>query len=450
MKIIHYATNIYKNTGGLEKYVRDLAEFQSYEDEVIVAFSGKYKTTKKNKFKGKYIGRIKTIEIDGANPITLRGIAEPEDFMRRGDFQAYKEFFEKEKPDILHVHTLLGAQPEMFRAAKENYVKIIYTTHDYFGLCPKVNWVKNGTFCGEICGEQCGQCCKNGENAKDVLKRQLFDYMRGLKFFIRSVVVRDEKLSRIVSQYMMKEKKEVSDIRNQKSYVELRIFFMEMYKMVDYYHFNSCQTEEEFRKNINGIRGQVEYLFHQDILDRRKIRKMSGALKISFLGNPIEHKGFFLLKEVLDDLYYIEKKHFVLNLYVQLRQNDDDYIKYHNPYTYHELEKVMNEADLIVVPSVCKETFSFTVLEAISCGVPVLISTNVAAKEWCEAYGGLADVVSLDKESIKSRIRKYIDNRELLEIFNQIICEKNINFSYEDHVVQIRKIYKNLLRDNEE
>ena len=47
MKIIHYATNIYKNTGGLEKYVRDLAEFQSYEDEVIVAFSGKYKTTKK-------------------------------------------------------------------------------------------------------------------------------------------------------------------------------------------------------------------------------------------------------------------------------------------------------------------------------------------------------------------------------------------------------------------
>lgn len=51
MKIIHYATNIYKNTGGLEKYVRDLAEFQSYEDEVIVAFSGKYKTTKKTNLK---------------------------------------------------------------------------------------------------------------------------------------------------------------------------------------------------------------------------------------------------------------------------------------------------------------------------------------------------------------------------------------------------------------
>ena len=450
MKIIHYATNIYIKAGGLEKYVRDLAEYQSHENEVIVAFQGKCRIAGKNKFRGKYIGRIKTIEIDGTNPITLRGIKEPDDFMGHGDFQAYKEFFEMEKPDILHVHTLLGAQPEMFLAAKQNHVKIVYTTHDYFGLCPKVNWVKEGTFCGEVCGEQCRKCCENGENAKEVLKRQRFERLKILKSFARNIVVRNEKMSRTISKYLTKEKKSVTDTYSQKNYVKLRQFFMEMYEMVDYYHFNSRQTEEEFRSNINRIQGQVEYLFHQDILDRRKIREMSGKLKIAFLGNPIEHKGFFILKKALDDLYYIEKKDFVLNLYVQLRQENDDYIKYHDPYTYCELEKVMDEADLIVVPSICKETFSFTVLEAVSCGVPVLLSTNVAAREWCEAYGGLADVVDPDKESLKNRIRKYIDNRGILEQFNRIICGTKINFSYEYHAVQIQNIYKNLLRNNEE
>ena len=44
------------------------------------------------------------------------------------------------------------------------------------------------------------------------------------------------------------------------------------------------------------------------------------------------------------------------------------------------LTNVYAEMDLLVVPSIWKETFSLVTLEALSYGVPVLVSDNVGAK----------------------------------------------------------------------
>lgn len=50
------------------------------------------------------------------------------------------KFLNTINPDIIHIHTLMGLPIEFIRAAKELKIKIIFTTHDYYGLCPKVNF----------------------------------------------------------------------------------------------------------------------------------------------------------------------------------------------------------------------------------------------------------------------------------------------------------------------
>ena len=57
------------------------------------------------------------------------------------------------------------------------------------------------------------------------------------------------------------------------------------------------------------------------------------------------------------------------------------YIKTHDRYSYSELEGIFNQTDVMVVTSVWYETFGYTALEALSYGVPVIMSSTVGAKD---------------------------------------------------------------------
>ena len=87
------------------------------------------------------------------------------------------------------------------------------------------------------------------------------------------------------------------------------------------------------------------------------------------------------MKDALDELY-INRKNFVLNVFFSTRQKNDEYINYNLPYKYSDLEKIMENTDVVIVPSICRETFGFVVKEAISYGVPCIMTYNVGAKDW--------------------------------------------------------------------
>lgn len=56
-------------------------------------------------------------------------------------------------------------------------------------------------------------------------------------------------------------------------------------------------------------------------------------------------------------------------------------MKMHARYTYADLESIFDETDALIAPSVWYETFGYTVLEALSFGVPVIVSSTVGAKD---------------------------------------------------------------------
>ena len=89
-------------------------------------------------------------------------------------------------------------------------------------------------------------------------------------------------------------------------------------------------------------------------------------------------------------------------------------------FAYSQLGEIMADTDVLVAPSVWYETFGFTVLEALSYGVPVIVSEHVGAKD-IVGDGGIV-VKAGDKEALKKAIGAL--NAEGLEKLRKNIREE--------------------------
>ena len=93
----------------------------------------------------------------------------------------------------------------------------------------------------------------------------------------------------------------------------------------------------------------------------------------------------------------------------------------HRRFDYSELEAVFDHTDLLIMPSIRKETFGYGVLEALSFGVPVLISENVGAKEILAEGAGII-IVDISAGRLYGALRK-IDSGQLSKM-NEVILKK--------------------------
>ena len=166
MKVLHYILGFPPmRSGGLTKYAIDLmlAEKELGHD-VYAVYPGNFSFffKKRKVAKVKPNGGIPTYTIKNALPLSLlHGIKKPKLFIcsQDGDFERFFAFFAENKFNVLHIHTMMGMPIAFLMAAKQTNVKIVYTTHDYFGLCPRVNFIDNsGKVCAEASAEHCALC----------------------------------------------------------------------------------------------------------------------------------------------------------------------------------------------------------------------------------------------------------------------------------------------------
>ena len=156
--------------------------------------------------------------------------------------------------------------------------------------------------------------------------------------------------------------------------------------MIDMFHFNSELTKDVYVSYLSNIEGKVIPITLSSIKDHRNERnRIPGKiLKIGYIGRKEPYKGIDLLIDSLTRLHE-ENIDFSCLLY------GDDFSKYDllldgkvknmGIYKKDEIQSVFDSIDILVVPSIGKETFGFVVLEALSFNVPVLVSDNVGSKD---------------------------------------------------------------------
>ena len=187
MRILHYFLGFPPTrSGGLTKYAIDLMQSQMQLGHDIASIHPGNPSLFSQKRDVVHLGihhstGISSFRINNALLVPLfHGIKNPKFFMTNSnrDLESFRVFFAKEHFDVIHVHTLMGLPIEFLLVAKENGIKIIYTSHDYFGQCLKVNFIgKNGCICEGPDAIKCANCNKNA-------KSTFFIWLRNSKILI--------------------------------------------------------------------------------------------------------------------------------------------------------------------------------------------------------------------------------------------------------------------------
>lgn len=440
MKILHYALGFppYRS-GGLTKLCVDLMVQQAKEGHTVamlwpgqMGFVNQKVAIKKHdnvKLSGQ---DILSFEVINPLPVSFdEGIADIAAFTKNVGSKVYKELLDNFQPDVIHVHTLMGLHKNFLEATKDKNIRLVFTAHDFFPICPKVTMFRHGTVCDSVKNcENCGVC-----NATALS-------MNKIKV-LQSPVYRELKDSKVVKKLRKQHRdgylseSTANDtavpVGTADDYKKLRNYYYSLLKLMDMIHYNSSVTKKVFESVFDLPNSCIVVITHSDIKDNRKVKDYSNdCLRIRYLGPQSGAKGYQLLKSALDKLWNVQQK-FLLDVHFETME-PVPYIKSHERYSYAELEKIFDETDVLVAPSIWYETFGFTVLEALSYGVPVIISGNVGAKDILVQGAGVV-IENIDAQKLFTTLQNLTPDK--LKAMNEIIVDKQAIMQIEDMSRQI-------------
>lgn len=425
MRILHYFLGFppYRS-GGLTVFCVNLMETQIKLGHTVMGMwpglihlLGKQPSIRKRKdYK-----QIKNYELMNPLPVSLdEGILDVQRFIEPCDRQIYIDFLKKVQPDLIHIHTLMGMHKEFVEAAERLHIKTVFTTHDYFGICPIVTLFRDGHCCDNDFGcSLCANCCKKALSISKIILLQSPLY-RTLK---ESVLLKRMRAKHRSAFY--EETNAVHSCRQEfaenraEDYQKLRRYYIGILENVDVIHFNSTVARDVFQRYFTPRNSRVITISNKEIHDQRNMEVLpSDKIRLTYLSPIRANKGYYIIRKALDNLWDVGKRNFQLTVYGSVR-DVPAYMKVAGEcYEHSELKKIMLNTDILLAPSVWYETFGFTVLEALSFGVPVIISDRVGAKD-IVGKGGIviaADSVSALEESVKS-----LSKKSIMEMKQQIV-----------------------------
>lgn len=223
-------------------------------------------------------------------------------------------------------------------------------------------------------------------------------------------------------------------------YESLMKYYRECFSLVDCFHFNSEVSKSVYTSHIPNINGIVIPITHCGIKDnRRKKTYNSEKLRMGFIGSDEPFKGLPLLIEALEEIGMEDK--WKLSVWGgKVGKHSSLPIQYKGKYSAQTIENVYEAMDVLIVPSVWKETFSLVTLEALSYGVPVIVSDNVGAQDIVKQYD--ERFVYHERKDLEIILKAIIEDKSILRDFNRQICELPWSHDMLSHAEEIvNRIY---------
>lgn len=454
MNILHITLGLpcYRN-GGLIRYAYDLAKAETdIGHNVYILYPGNVGViNKKIRIVHKKDSCLNIFKL--VNPLYIPvplGIEDPSELILQGDKRVYSEFIDMVNPDIVHIHTFMGFHEELFMAISERDIRTIYSTHDYYLLCPKTSFLRNNELCVEKNGINCAMCNANCRNS------------RALQFVLQSEWYSRIKNNSIIKKLKHNGKKRKEIVSNNETSLEIDKKIIDKFdkylikqkgliEYIDCFHFNSTITRSIYKPYIMGKDCFVRSITIAGLKDNRNVerkRRRNNKTVVGYIGINAYHKGNWLLQEavqLLADKGYNIEAHFWGDEFLI------DCEKYPNcfeegNFSHDQLEDVMKNMDILVVPGFGYETFGFTAVEGIANNVLVLVSNRVGSKD---VFNGLSskhffepNVNSLDKllEEYTISYDKYYE----------AVCEQKkikFDFSIDEHAKWMIEKYIDIIQN---
>lgn len=391
MRILHISLGLPPlRSGGLTRYCTELMEAQSASGhQVSLLFPGRFKPGLTHIRKDSWHG-IPTYEVINPLPVALTyGIAEPAAFCTSCNApDAYSRILEELSPEVIHVHSFQGIHREFFEAAFKMGVPSVFTTHDYYPICPRCTLI---TSWGESCetgptAEACAICNAHAGmtmRRSRVMQSSLYARIKG------------SKLMRVVGPSAKRRMRKDYSSTSVNGELPSPSFVAEFQQLLTYNRSylpllslalaNSSVAMDVYRQNFPDARFELFPITHSG-LERNAYppptRSNDAPLRIGYFGGEKEYKGY---RTLLDAAGILDSDgiHFEMLLYGDEYGSlpDSSHAISRGRIAPEEIPDALRALDLVVVPSKYQETFGFVVLEALCNRVPVICSDVVGAKD---------------------------------------------------------------------
>lgn len=437
MNILEYTLGLppYRR-GGLPKYSLDLARQLSTNNNVYLMYPGAMSFWKKKlgfRFK-KSNEKFQIIELLDPLPVSLGlGISDEALYMEARDVTKITRLLTDLKIDVVHFHTFMGVPLELLQAIKQLKIKMVYTTHDFYGLCPKMLATDPLSALLETkCSADCMLCKAGPDKLKLwVMQSHLYATLKETKAIKR---LRSREKSTLSADLT----NEKLSLARAKKRVALRKYYLEMFSYIDEFHFNSQVARDYVKRFLPQAQGRVLNITHSGVTDERDnkdLRKQSEQISFGYIGPYDAKKGFFMLKDTLERLR-LGHTNFEISFCGDVAQDpffENEWVHNYGILSQTELDKFYSQIDVLLMPSLWHETFGFVALEGISRGIPVLVSDHVGAKDLLSQEF----IFTADEASLEEKLAVLCTEPELLDDLRQKLKQFEIPTSFSKHVAQL-------------
>ncbi|MDM8261393.1 glycosyltransferase [Limosilactobacillus vaginalis] len=433
MKILIYSLGLPPfRRGGLVNYSVDLAEQLAREDnEVTFLYPGKMPLKRSNSlsFKKRKVNyHFQCYEMINPLPVSLTfgNSTDVLPFFAKRDKSKIRSFIKKISPDVVHIHTIMGLPKEYLEILKEENIKTVFTTHDYYGLCPKM--ITSNPL-ERLKSSECSYDCMLCSVGPNLTKIRL----------MQSHLYQTFKELRIVKYFREKQRKKVTESPNIYHFgdqqamqrYQLREYYLQMFRLIDCYHFNSSVSESIYKKYFPNINGKILPITEKGLQRRNSKKEVTDHVTIGFLGGVSAKKGFKQIKQVTTSLF---RQGLDFKVLCAGSESDDIFFKKENVnnlgiISHSEVNNFYHQIDLLVVPSQWHETFGLVVLEALANNIPVFCSDMVGAKDILPS-----DLIFHSKNELVKKLTDYIKFLNYRKQVSMEIQHLDTNFDFSKHV----------------
>lgn len=308
------------------------------------------------------------------------------------------------RPDVVHVHNFFPLlTPSIYDACLEADVPVIQTLHNYRTICPGALLMRKDTVCEK---------CVRGSPYWGAWHRCYRNSLPG---------------SLAVARMVDLHRKQGTWRTKVDCFIALTDFARNKF------------IEAGFPSN----RIVVKPNFATDP-GKPEMGRQEGAL---FVGRLSEEKGLTTLIEAYGHLNYPLRIVGDGPLYKELKAAAPCHVQFVGRLNQNEVRQEMINAAFLVMPSVCYEGFPMTLVEAFSCGLPVIASRLGAMREIVEDGITGLHFTPGDPDDLAAKIRWAIEHPdELLEMGCAARAEYERRYTPEENYRQLITIYEDAER----